>query len=296
MTEDDWFERALRDEDGEEPSADADPQSESDLFDDDFATAFRKGPDADGGDPAGTESFDEAAFESTIDRIDLGIEGLDEMIRGGIPEQSLVAIVGSAGAGKTTFALQFLRKALVDGEHAVYITLEESRSQLLDTADEKGWQFRDAVEDERLAVLGLDPVEMATSLASIRNELPRLVREFDTDRLVLDSVSLLEMMYDGRAKRREEVFEFTRALKEAGVTTMITSEADAEDPYSSRYGTVEYLSDAVFVLRYVRPDDFSETRLAVEIQKIRDADHSREPKPYEITDDGINVYQRANIF
>jgi KaiC/GvpD/RAD55 family RecA-like ATPase len=47
---------------------------------------------------------------------------------------------------------------------------------------------------------------------------------------------------------------------------------------------------------YVRPSDFRKTRLAVEIQKLRDANHSRETKPYEITGEGISVYQQANIF
>ncbi len=52
----------------------------------------------------------------------------------------------------------------------------------------------------------------------------------------------------------------------------------------------------MFVLQYVRGDDFRETRLAIEIQKIRDANHSRETKPYELTSDGISVYRQANIF
>jgi len=52
----------------------------------------------------------------------------------------------------------------------------------------------------------------------------------------------------------------------------------------------------VFVLQYIRGTDFRETRLAVEIQKIRDANHSRQSKPYEITDTGISVYGQANIF
>ncbi|MFB6102968.1 MAG: ATPase domain-containing protein, partial [Haloplanus sp.] len=64
----------------------------------------------------------------------------------------------------------------------------------------------------------------------------------------------------------------------------------------SRYGIIEYLADAVFILQYVRPSNFQETRLAVEIQKIRDANHSRETKPYEITDEGMSVYRQANIF
>ncbi|KAB1198377.1 MULTISPECIES: KaiC domain-containing protein [Haloferax] len=353
--EDDWFERALREEsddaddtgEGTEPDT-ADPGSGTDSTDvaedteppehtdtelpgpdgsadaaaDPFATSFAEAlsnaPLPDIGDDGerghtptddvnnefrsgGTQSsdslqFDDEEFESDIDRIDIGIGGLDEMILGGVPKRSLMVTIGSAGTGKTTFGLQFLYETLQNGGSGVFITLEESRRRILDTADEKGWEFSAYEADGQLAIVDLDPVEMANSLASIRNDLPRLVEEFGADRLVLDSVSLLEMMYDHPSKRRSEVFEFTRSLKDAGVTTMLTSEADQSNPYVSRHGIVEYLSDAVFVLQYVRPDDFRETRLAIEIQKIRDANHSRETKPYELTNDGISVYRQANIF
>ncbi|WP_251328304.1 KaiC domain-containing protein [Haloplanus pelagicus] len=284
-------------------------------FDEDFASAFQNAPDpqggvggdegagaAFGGGPggpgggAGTEPFDEDEFESAIERIDLGIEGLDDMILGGVPKRSLISVIGSAGTGKTTFGLQFLNRALTEGKRGVYVTLEESTDRIFDTAREKGWSFAEYADEGRLAIVHLDPVEMANSLASIRSDLPELVKDFGADRLVLDSVSLLEMMYDHPSDRRSEVYQFTRSLKEAGVTTLVTSEASGDDPYSSRYGIIEYLADAVFVLQYVRPSDFQETRLAVEIQKIRDANHSRETKPYEITDEGLSVYRQANIF
>jgi KaiC/GvpD/RAD55 family RecA-like ATPase len=76
---------------------------------------------------------------------------------------------------------------------------------------------------------------------------------------------------------------------------MVTSEASETDAYTSKHGIIEYLTDGVFVLQYVRTE-FQETRLAVEIQKIRNANHSRETKPYEITGEGISVYRQANIF
>ncbi|ESP88352.1 KaiC domain-containing protein [Candidatus Halobonum tyrrellensis] len=248
-----------------------------------------------GGDAEGFEAA-EAEFESDIARVDVGIEGLDEMVLGGVPERSLMAVVGSAGTGKTTFALQFLNEALDGGGKAVYITLEESEDAILSTAEEKGWPYREYETEGRLAVVAMDPVEMANSLDSLRDDISRLVTEFDADRLVLDSVSLLETMYDHPSKRRSEVFDFARSLKRAGVTTMLTSEASTADPYTSRHGIVEYLADAVFVLQYIRPSNSRETRLGVEIQKIRDANHSRETKPYEITDEGISVYRQANIF
>jgi KaiC domain protein len=274
-----------------------------DPFPEDFAAAMKGAPsvagDAETEAPrpdAGTESFDEEEFESDIDRLDIGIDGLDEMVLGGVPKRSLMVTIGSAGTGKTTFGLQFLNRALENGEKAVYITLEESRERIFDTAEEKGWEFRRYAAEDRLAVIDLDPVEMANSLANIQSDLPRLVADFGAERLVLDSVSLLEMMYDHPSERRSQVFDFARALKDAGVTTLLTSEAKEDNPYTSRHGLVEYLADAVFVLQYVRPSDFRETRLAIEIQKIRDANHSRETKPYELTSDGISVYRQANIF
>jgi KaiC domain protein len=262
--------------------------------DDDFGFG-EFGGDGDGGGEAGFD-VDPEEFDSEISRTDVGIEGLDDMILGGVPRRSLLSVIGGAGTGKTTFALQFLNHALEAGNKGIYITLEQTRESIFDTADEKGWSFREHAAEDRLAVVAIDPIEMANSLSSIRNDLVRLIAEFNADRLVLDSVSLLEMMYDHPAKRRSEVFGFTRSLKEAGVTTLLTSEASEETPYASRHGIVEYLTDAVFVLQYVRGSDFRETRLAVEIQKIRDANHSRETKPYDITDTGISVYDQANIF
>ena len=257
------------------------------LFDDGgFASAFEGDSDSE---------FEDEDFDSEIPRIDLGIEGLDNMIQGGVPERHLMVTIGGAGTGKTTFGLQFLNHGLEQGEKAVFITLEQSHEAILATANEFGWDFQEFEEQNRLAVVDLDPVEMANSLDNIQAELPELIRDFGADRLVLDSVSLLEMMYDNQSKRRTEVFDFTRSLKKAGVTTFLTSEASEASQYASRHGIIEYLTDAVFVLQYVRGET-QETRLAVEIQKIRNANHSREKKPYEMTEGGLSVYQQANIF
>jgi len=259
------------------------------LFDDDFADAM--------GGVGGDTDFENDDFESNIPRLDLGIEGLDNMVQGGIPLRHLIVIVGGAGTGKTTFGLQFLQHGLEkeDTDRGVFITLEQTYEDIMATAEERGWEFERHEAEGDLAVIDLDPVEMANSLDNIRGELPELIEDFDADRFVLDSVSLLEMMYDDVSRRRTEVFDFTQSLKEAGVTTVLTSEANEDNPYASRHGIIEYLTDAVFLLRYVRSET-QETRLAVEIQKIRNANHSRETKPYEITMEGISVYEQANIF
>ncbi len=331
---DDWFEEALEETESEEtPAVGSESSSTDDDTDTDFdADAFRGGvdtddggvatdSDADAGSPfddadspfadssdspfdddfesafggGGDSEFEEEDLDSSIPRIDLGIEGLDEMIQGGVPDRHLMTAIGSAGTGKTTFGLQFLQHGLQQGDSGVFITLEQSREDIVATADDWGWEFASYEDQDTLAIVDLDPVEMANSLDNIRGELPELIRDFGADRLVLDSVSLLEMMYEDQARRRTEVFDFTRSLKQAGVTTFLTSEASETNPYASRHGIIEYLTDAVFVLQYVRGET-QETRLAVEIQKIRNTNHSREKKPYEITSDGLSVYQQANIF
>ena len=323
-SDDDWFEAALRESaESADPPADDGIGDEDDDEDDARADAADTAADASAGDASTDDEADDPFgggddespfeedftsafeaeeaefadedFESDMPRVDVGIEGLDGMIQGGIPKRHLIVCIGSAGTGKTTFGLQFLRHGLKAGENGVFLTLEQSYESIMDTANERGWEFDRHEAEDRLAVVDLDPVEMANSLENIQGELPDLVRDFDADRLVLDSVSLLEMMYDDPARRRTEVYDFTRSLKQAGVTTFLTSEASESNPYASRHGIIEYLTDAVFILQYVRGET-SETRLAVEIQKIRNANHSRAKKPYDITMDGIDVYQQANIF
>ena len=260
------------------------------LFDEGFGDAM-------GGPGGGDDEFDDDDFESNIPRLDVGIEGLDNMIQGGVPIRHLIVLIGGAGTGKTTFGLQYLQHGLEkeDTDRGVFITLEQTYEDIMATAAERGWEFERHEEEGNLVVIDLDPVEMANSLDNIRGELPELIEDFGADRFVLDSVSLLEMMYDDVSRRRTEVFDFTQSLKEAGVTTVLTSEANEDNPWASRHGIIEYLTDAVFLLRYVRSET-QETRLAVEIQKIRNANHSRETKPYEMTLDGISVHERANIF
>jgi len=108
------------------------------------------------------------------------------------------------------------------------------------TADEWGWEFEAFEEEGHLAVVDLDPVEMANSLDNIRGNSPTSSRSSTPTASCWTPVSLLEMMYDDQARRRTEIFDFTRALKRAGVTTMLTSEASETNAYASRHGVIEY--------------------------------------------------------
>ena len=70
----------------------------------------------------------------TILRARTGIAGLDEILNDGLPANQLYLIDGAPGSGKTTLALQFLLEGVTLGERGLYVTLSESRDELLEVA------------------------------------------------------------------------------------------------------------------------------------------------------------------
>src|SRR5437763_17212676 len=70
-----------------------------------------------------------------------GIEGLDDILAGGLPSQGFCLIQGDPGSGKTTMELQFLLEGLRRGEKALYITLSETKQELLKVARLQCWTY-----------------------------------------------------------------------------------------------------------------------------------------------------------
>src|SRR5262245_62555242 len=70
-----------------------------------------------------------------------GIEGLDDILAGGLPTNRFYLIQGDPGSGKTTLALQFLLEGIRRGEKALYITLSETKQELLAVARSHGWSL-----------------------------------------------------------------------------------------------------------------------------------------------------------
>lgn len=89
---------------------------------------------------------------------------------------------------------------------------------------------------------------------------------------------------------------FLESLRDQNCTSLLTSEADRKNTFSSRYNLIEYLSDCVILLRYARGADTTDVHLAIEVIKMRMSAHSREVKPYEILQDSVMVYTEANVF
>ena len=79
-------------------------------------------------------------------RAPTGVEGLDKVLLGGVTRGSLFLLEGAPGTGKTTIALQFLLEGAKEHERALYVTLSETRQELLNTATSHGWTFGNEIE------------------------------------------------------------------------------------------------------------------------------------------------------
>lgn len=230
-----------------------------------------------------------------MDRVRTGIEGLDDMLEGGLPKGHAVAVMGSFGTGKTTFGLQFLHQGLQDGEKGIFISLEEDQESILANARSYGWDLRKYVEARQLAVLKLEPTDAKSSITRVRSELPDLVRSFGASRIVVDSVSLLNMLYDTLPEKRVSLFNMIQMFKGTGATCLMTAEVQDHNPNASRDGLIEYAVDGVIGLRYEEHPEMGEVKLTIRVMKMRRIKHSRRVKPYSITDHGIDVHSAADF-
>jgi KaiC domain protein len=229
------------------------------------------------------------------ERVKMGILGLDDMLGGGLIPGSICSIIGTYGTGKTTFSLEFVWEGLKKKENIIYISLEEREDRILTYMKMKGWDVEPFL-NKSLYIIRLDPTDFNLANNRIKNELPKLIEEVKADRVVIDPISLFEDLFTTDFDRRQEMFRFIEGLRDKKCTIMMTSETDRNNVFSSRHGLIEYLSDTVILLRYVRPSDLTDVHLALEVVKMRMSAHSREIKPYELMQDQVLVYSEANVF
>ncbi|QLH74345.1 MAG: KaiC domain-containing protein [Methanomassiliicoccales archaeon] len=230
-----------------------------------------------------------------MERVRTGVEGLDSMLEGGVPKGETFVVMGSFGTGKTTFGLQFLNQGLSQGEKGIYISLEEDQESILSDAASHGWDLRPYIDSQKLYIVKLEPNDAKSTISRIKSELPDFIRSFGASRIVVDSISLLNMLFDTEHERRANMFNLSQMIKKAGATCLMTAEVKDDNPLASRDGLVEYVSDGVISLRYEERHDKNELQLSLRIIKMRRTKHSRRITPYQITNGGIVVHEGAEM-
>jgi circadian clock protein KaiC len=218
--------------------------------------------------------------------VSTGIEGLDEMMGGGISVGDSVVLAGPAGSGKTTFAMQFVAAGLRADESAVIAVFEEHPEVYLARAKTFGVDFREAIRKGKLRIIYLRPLDLSVdeTLAEIRTSVERL----GATRVVIDSITGFEMALAPtfREDFRESLYRLIGALTGLGVTMYSTVEVlESRDMFRLTGYQISFLTDDIISQRYVEIE--GELRKMLAVVKMRGSNHSREFRAYDLTATGV---------
>ena len=221
-----------------------------------------------------------------------GIQGLDEITRGGLPKGRPTLVCGGAGCGKTLLAMEFLvRGATQFNEPGVFMAFEETAKDLTQNVASLGFDLKDLVARRKI-VLDFVYVERseveATGEYDLEGLFIRLGHAIDSigaKRVVLDTIETLFAGLPNPLVLRAELRRLFRWLKDKGVTAIITGESG--DATLTRQGLEEYVSDCVIVLGQ-RVSDLISSRL-LRITKYRGSFHGTNEYPFLIDENGISV-------
>lgn len=219
-----------------------------------------------------------------IELLATGIPGFDLVSMGGLPLGRVTMVSGTAGAGKTVFATQFLIEGIRQaGDACVFVTLEEPPADIRASMLSFGWDIaRFEAEGQWIFIDGspqeyempIGDYDLGGLLARIRAATGKV----GAKRLAIDAISALFARFPDQARIRSELFKISRAIRGMGVTSMMTSERAPEETEISRYQVEEFVADNVIVLRNALEAELR--RRTVEILKMRGVPHRRGEFPF----------------
>lgn len=232
--------------------------------------------------PFEDERWSDGAAHDTAPRIATGVEQLDEMLHGGLPQGHAVLVVGPSGSGKTILGAAFLTQGVLLGERGVIACFEKGNARLRDVALVKMVQSGSvSVIENRSLDLSIEEV-----LADLADEIART----GAKRVLIDSLSEvgLYLAPEFRQDFRESIFRVLAGLARLGVTVMVTM--GLEDRFTDlRFGQPDasFLADVVIAMRYVEIEGTLSKLITV--VKVRGSGHSSDLRRYDITDAGIQI-------
>jgi len=233
-----------------------------------------------------------------LERVESGVPGLDELLKGGIPRRNVVLLSGGPGTGKSIFGQQFLYHGLLKKQPGILVALEEHPVQVRINMAQFGWDVRrfeneglfaivdaftagigEAAKHEKYVVRAVDDVQALIEV------LRKAIKDLGAERVVIDSVTTLYMTKPAVA--RSTVMLLKRVLSGLGCTSILVSQVSVTERGFGGPG-VEHAADGIIRLDLDEIDGRLYRSLL--IYKMRGTAHSMNRHPFDITDKGIVVY------
>lgn len=222
---------------------------------------------------------EEPLIDPVLERVKTGIEAFDDLVMGGLPRGRTTIVGGTPGSGKTVFATQFLAHGITDrDEPGVFVTFEESPSEIEVNMASFGWDIRRWRETNKLAFVDASPrnsdqmIVGDFDLAGLLARVLHAAKNVKAKRIVLDSITQLfdHFVSDEKAVRRE-LLRIASTLKKEGLTVLMTTERNNEYGEISRHRIEEFVADNVVILRNAL--DRERRRRTIEVLKMRGSRH-----------------------
>ncbi len=225
-----------------------------------------------------------------------GIPGLDTILGGGLTPHRIYLIEGEPGTGKTTTGLQFLNEGARTGATVVYITLAENREELTAVAqshgiDVGGIHIHEVLPtedllaaEEQYTTFHPSEVEMAGTLKSILG----VVDEIKPSRIVLDSLSELQLLADSPLRYRRQVLALKQFFSKRQCTVLLL-----DDRTASASGDLQVRSIAHGVIQLDHlVKDYGAERRRIRVVKFRGRSFLGGLHDYNLVRGGLSVHPR----
>ena len=222
-----------------------------------------------------------------------GIDGLDEILHGGLPAKRPTLVSGGPGSGKTMLGMQFLcHGALQLGEPGLFISFDEEEKDIITNYESTRLKLNQAMERGLIRIEAIPLMHTMTiqtgefTLDGFMLSLENLTNAIKAKRLVLDSMDAFSTRFGDSENLRYELARICRWTKEKGLTTILTSEV--HDNLTSIYSLEEYVADCDIFLDHRVKDQISKRRLR--IIKYRGSSHGADEYPFLIGKAGLRVF------
>lgn len=233
-----------------------------------------------------------------LEKTPTGVQGFDEITRGGLPKGRPCLFAGTAGSGKTLFGMEFLaRGAIQYNENGVIMTFEERPEDLIKNFTSLGFDIQKLIDDKKLMIdyVYIERAQIEETgeynLDGLFVRLNYAIDAIQAKRVVLDTIEVLFAGMSNEAILRSELRRLFYWLKQKGVTAVITGERGAET--LTRYGLEEYVADCVVLLDNIVNERIATRRLRV--IKYRGSFHGADEYPFLITEHGISVLPLTSL-
>jgi circadian clock protein KaiC len=232
---------------------------------------------------------------ASVERFATGIAGLDDILGGGLARNHLYLIEGDPGTGKTTIAMQFLMEGTRQGQKGLYVTLSESKAELLEIAESHGWSldgievFELAPDENQLSpesqytVFNPSEIELSDTTNAVLAEVERL----QPARVVFDSLSELRLLAHDSLRYRRQILGLKQFFSGRKCTVLLLDDRTAEGHDLQ----LQSIAHGVIMMESVERE-YGIKRRRLEVKKLRGSRFREGFHDYTIKRGGVEVYPR----